>query len=91
MGGWDDKVIGERMVTTSEDRIVTIWNAHTGKQIYALNPHASRINCLAVDPKNALIAISGGNGTVSFWDTRTGQLAAVSGAIGGYRPALLPN
>jgi WD40 repeat protein len=68
---------GERIVTTSEDRILTIWDGHTGKQIYAVNPHAARINCLAIDPKNTLIAISSGNGIVSFWDATTGQLVSV--------------
>jgi WD40 repeat protein len=67
---------GERIVTTSEDRTARVWDAHTGRQIYVLDPHASRIDCLAIDPKNNLIATSGGNGTVSFWDARTGQLVS---------------
>jgi WD40 repeat protein len=68
---------GERIVTTSEDRTARIWDAHDGSQIYVLDAHAARIDCLGISPKNNLIATSGGNGSVSFWDARTGQLVSV--------------
>lgn len=63
---------GERIVTTSEDKTARICDAQKGTQIYVLGPHAGSVDCLGVSPKNNLIATSGGNGTVFFWNAETG-------------------
>jgi hypothetical protein len=39
---------GERIVTTSGDRKARIWDAHDGSQIYVLDAHAARIDCLGI-------------------------------------------
>lgn len=66
----------KRIVTTSEDKTARIWDAHKGTQIYVLGPHAGWVDCLGISPKNNLIATSGGNGTVFFWNAETGRLVS---------------
>jgi WD40 repeat protein len=68
---------GERIVTTSDDKTVRIWDAHDGRQLWLLDPHTPRVDRLGISPKSNLIAASGGNGTVFFWNAATGERVSV--------------
>src|SRR5262249_24210785 len=70
-------VDGERIVTTSEDRIASVWNARSGERIHKVDLHSARLEGLAIGHKGNLIGTSGGNGTVVFWNAGTGRIVSV--------------
>lgn len=47
------------------------WKCPDGKFIQNLSGHNAIINCLAVNPEGVLVS-GGDNGTLHFWDWRTG-------------------
>lgn len=47
------------------------WRCPDGKFIQNLSGHNAIVNCLAVNPEGALVS-GGDNGTLHFWDWRTG-------------------
>lgn len=47
------------------------WKCPEGKFIQNLSGHNAIINCLAANPEGVLVS-GGDNGTLHFWDWRTG-------------------
>lgn len=47
------------------------WKCPDGKFIQNLSGHNAIVNCLAVNPEGVLVS-GGDNGTLHFWDWRTG-------------------
>ena len=43
---------GQLLASGSQDKIVRLWNIHTGDLLYASNPLAGEINCVAFSPKH---------------------------------------
>lgn len=50
------------------------WKCPDGKFIQNLSGHNAIINCLAVNAESVLVS-GGDNGTMHFWDWRTGMCA----------------
>ena len=63
---------GERLVSSSADKTIKVWDVEKQKVKKTLNGHTTRINAVASDNKSI---ISGSrDGTVHIWDVRTGEI-----------------
>ena len=66
---------GDRLISSSFDGTVRIWNTETGECVFTLDEHRDRVNKIAVSPKNENIFTTAGNdGVVHFWKMNSGQL-----------------
>jgi WD40 repeat protein len=69
-----------RMLTTSEDGMVRVWEAATGTRIRDLVGHASRVWCAADSPDGKRIATGGSDHNVRIWNAETfDQVGRLSG------------
>jgi WD40 repeat protein len=68
---------GAKVVTTSADHTVRIWDAHTGVQLRVLRGHGAWVRGVALSPDGARIVTGSGDETARIWDARTGEQVAV--------------
>ena len=67
--------IGDRLISSSFDGTVRIWNTKTGECVFTLDEHRDRVNKISVSPKDENIFTTAGNdGVVHFWKMTSGQL-----------------
>jgi WD40 repeat protein len=59
---------GRRLVSSSADGTVRLWDAKTGEEALLLRGHTGVVLSLAVSPKGDLVASAGLDGTVRVWD-----------------------
>ena len=65
---------GERIVSSSADKTVRIWNAETGEPIgQPLQGHTDRVLSVAISPDGERIVSSSADRTVRIWDAETGE------------------
>jgi eukaryotic-like serine/threonine-protein kinase len=57
-----------RILTTSEDGIVRVWDVATGTRLHDLVGHASRVLCAVYSPDGKRIATGGNDHNVRIWD-----------------------
>ncbi len=70
---------GASIVTVSHDRTGRVWDASTGALRFPLNGHGNWVTCVATHPTLPLIATGSYDGTVRFWNSRTGEpIAAIT-------------
>ncbi|EMD36473.1 hypothetical protein CERSUDRAFT_138149 [Gelatoporia subvermispora B] len=68
---------GTQIVSGSEDKTVSLWNAQTGAPVLdPLQGHGKLVTCLAVSPDGSYIASGSADETIHFWDARTGRQVA---------------
>ena len=65
-------ILGERIITGSDDRNVKIWDAHSGYLLASCRGHDGDITMLAINPTNEYIASSSNDCTVRVWSLATG-------------------
>ena len=71
---------GTRIVTSSIDKTVRIWDARTGIQLAILAGHGDAVNSASYSPDGARIVTASSDGAARVWDARTGgQLTVLSG------------
>jgi len=63
-----------RLMLTATDRLVRLWDAHTGKQLASFE--GTRADAYAFSADAARIATGAGDGTLRVWDAATGRLLA---------------
>ncbi len=71
---------GRRLVSTSFDGFVKVWNTETWEQVSALE--ARRLDGIlwaSIHPGSRWIALAGLNRTVGLWDVETGELRTLAG------------
>jgi WD40 repeat protein/Tfp pilus assembly protein PilF len=62
---------GNRLVTTSNDATVKLWNLDSGEVIRSFVGHRGRVDSAAISPDDALLLTSGRDG-VRIWELETG-------------------
>ncbi|KAJ6602661.1 WD40 repeat-like protein, partial [Mycena vulgaris] len=77
---------GSQAISGSSDRTVRIWDVSTGKQLWNLAGHGSKVTSAAFSP-DGLLAISGSaDKTVRIWEVSTGQqLLRLDGHVRGVK------
>ena len=68
---------GSRIVTSSRDGKVRLWDTTTGKQLAVFEDHESVVNDVAVTADGSRIVTGSWNETVRVWDAATGKELAV--------------
>ncbi len=64
----------QRLVSSSEDGTVQVWDAATGNHAYVYRGHTDRTNEAVWSPDNKWIASAASDATVQIWDAVTGAL-----------------
>ncbi|EMD30831.1 hypothetical protein CERSUDRAFT_100947 [Gelatoporia subvermispora B] len=68
---------GGTVVSGSEDKTVSLWNAQTGSPVLdPLQGNGHLVTCLAVSPDGSCIASGSADETIHLWDARTGRQVA---------------
>ena len=60
-----------RILTASEDGIVRVWDAATGKRLHDLVGHGNHVLCAAYSPDRKRIASGGRDQNIRIWDAET--------------------
>jgi WD40 repeat protein len=63
------------LVSGGSDRIVRLWNVHTGKVLWRGEGHTGDIDAVVYNAAYKLIMSTGGDRTVRFWEEATGKEA----------------
>jgi WD40 repeat protein len=71
-----DVTYSQRMVTSSEDRMVRLWDLKTGEVLKKMGGHAGEVMGLAVSRDGQMIATGDENGELIAWQAKTGESLA---------------
>src|SRR5262249_6580358 len=74
---------GTRIVTLPGDRTARVWDAATGREVFALRGHGSEVNSACFSPDGTRILTAGHDGTARLWDATSGaELQVLRGHVG---------
>jgi WD40 repeat protein len=59
---------GRRILSSSGDKTVRLWDAETGKELHCFKGHEAGINCVVFSPDGRLALSAGDDKTVRLWD-----------------------
>lgn len=65
---------GDRLITSSHDRTIRLWDMRNGQPIRTLQAHLLPLRSLALSPDGQTLASSGDDLFACLWDLRTGQI-----------------
>jgi WD40 repeat protein len=68
---------GKRLASASQDGLVKMWDATTGRPIRSLEGHRAIVTSVAFSPDGKHIASAGHDKTLRIWETASGQAALV--------------
>jgi WD40 repeat protein len=57
-----------------EDKVVKVWDANAGTEVFTLQGHEGRVTCVAFNFDGQRLASAGADGVVKIWDLQTGQV-----------------
>jgi WD40 repeat protein len=63
----------KRVLTSSEDSTLRLWDADTGKELRVFKGHTNRILGAALSPDSKRVLSGSGDETVRLWDATTGK------------------
>ena len=63
---------GRVLASAGYDRVVRLWDAHTGDLLRTLPGHDDRIECLSFNPDGSTLASGGADRKLQIWDFRRG-------------------
>ncbi|CDO71101.1 hypothetical protein BN946_scf184844.g105 [Trametes cinnabarina] len=63
---------GERIVSCSEDWLIMLWDARTGRQLHVLEGHSARVCSVVFSPSGKELLSASDDLTVKVWDATTG-------------------
>jgi RNA polymerase sigma factor (sigma-70 family) len=64
---------GRRVLSSSMDGTVRLWDVETGKEIRRMVGHEDRVTCATFTPDGTQILSCSWDGTMRFWDVETGK------------------
>src|SRR5262249_55902145 len=64
---------GRRLASGSQEGLVTVWDASTGKEGLTLRGHAGAVPTVAFNPDSKRLASASHDHVVKIWDASTGQ------------------
>ena len=73
---------GNRIVSSSDDGTVRLWNAQSGALLHTFEGHRGKVAAVAVSPNGRLAASAGWDRTVRLWDLET---LAPAGVLEGHK------
>jgi len=62
-----------RIVTGSQDKVVRVWDAGMGKQVFQFDGHHARLNSVAISGDGGRIITGSTDKSVRVWDSRNGS------------------
>jgi dipeptidyl aminopeptidase/acylaminoacyl peptidase len=65
---------GRRIVSTSYDGTVKVWDVESGRELHTLSGHGNWVNSAAFSPDGRRIVSASGDKTVKVWDTESGPV-----------------
>ncbi len=74
---------GQRAVSSGDigrERRVQVWETASGKVRYLLSGHEANVHALVFTSDNRWLVSGSGDGTIRYWDRKTGQLGATFAA-----------
>ena len=74
---------GEWLVSSSLDRTVKLWNAHTGECVETFDRHSKWVWTVAFSPDGQTVASGGDDGAIRLWNIHTGDCQVLEGHPGG--------
>jgi len=64
------------LLVSSRKNVIDVWNLQTGQRVRSLEGHSQWITALAISPSGNTLASGSLDGTINFWNLRTGILQA---------------
>jgi WD40 repeat protein/serine/threonine protein kinase len=64
---------GRWIAAAGADKHVRIWDAASGKEVYAMTGHSGPVRSMAFSPVSDLLVTAGGDKTLKLWDASTGR------------------
>jgi len=65
---------GGMLASGSEDEMVKLWEARSGKLVRTLEGHKNWVRSVAFDPQGQTLASGSHDKTVKLWEVRSGKL-----------------
>ena len=59
---------GKRVASAGDDRVIRLWDAHTGRSLLTLEGHTGSVQAVAFHPDGHRLASGSMDGTVRVWD-----------------------
>lgn len=64
---------GKTLASIGQDRLLSIWDVATGRELVRGGRHPEAVHCVAFAPNGSRVATGGADGTVRLWDTKPPQ------------------
>ncbi|KAJ3308711.1 hypothetical protein HDU76_003835 [Blyttiomyces sp. JEL0837] len=65
---------GAKLMSTSCDKTIRLWDVATGKELYTLEGHDKDIHSACMSKDGKLVASGSDDGSIIFWDANTGKM-----------------
>ncbi|HLO87946.1 MAG TPA: serine/threonine-protein kinase [Nostocaceae cyanobacterium] len=80
LSGHEDRVLSVvitpdgKMIASSGDRVIRLWNLITGEEVAELTGHSQRVNVIVLSPDGQTLISGSDDKTIKVWNLATGKL-----------------